>query len=61
MFIHVADILLFFLASVRFSKSNSNAEVIQSRYSKNTVKRIRKLEKLDYRLRKPELDLHFFM
>ena len=37
----------------------SIAEVIWSRFSKNTVKRIQKLEKLDYRLRKAELDLQF--
>ena len=57
MFIHVAVIVFLILARVRFPKSKSSAEVIRSRYSKNTVKRIRKLEKLDYRLRKAELDL----
>ena len=49
MFIHVAVIVFLFLARVQFPKSKSSAEVIRSRYSKNTVKRIRKLEKLDYR------------
>ena len=47
------------MAWVRFPKSKSIAEVIRSRYSENTVKIIRKLEKLDYRLRKTELDLQF--
>ena len=51
--------MFLFLARVRFPKSKSIAEVIRSRYSENTVKRIRKLEKLDYRLRKEELDLLF--
>ena len=50
---------LLFLARVRFPKSKSIAEVIRSRYSENTVKRIRKLEKFDYRLGKAELDLQF--
>ena len=59
MFIHVAVSVFLFLARVRFPKSKSIAEVIRSRYSENTVKRIRKLEKLDYRLRKAELDLLF--
>ena len=59
MFIHVAVIVSLFLARVRFPKSKSIAEVIRSRYSENTVKRIRKLEKLDYRLRQAELDLQF--
>ena len=59
MFIHVAVFLFLFLPRVRFPKSKSTAEVIRSRYSENTVKRICKLEKLDYRLRKAELDLQF--
>ena len=59
MFIHVAVIGFLFLATVRFPNSKSIAEVIRSRYSENTVKKIRKLEKLDYRLRKTELDLQF--
>ena len=59
MFIHVAVIVFLFLARVRFRKSKSIAEVIRSWYSEVTVKRIRKLEKLDYGLCKAELDLQF--
>ena len=59
MLIHVAVFVFLFLARVWFPKSKSIVEVIRSRYSENTVKRIRKLEKLDYRLRKAELDLLF--
>ena len=59
MLIHVAVFVFLFLARVWFPKSKSIVEVIRSRYSENTVKRIRKLEKLDYRLRKAELDLQF--
>ena len=55
----VAVIVFLFLARVWFPKSKSIAEVIPARYNKNTFKRIRKLEKLDYRLRKAELDLEF--
>ena len=58
MFIYVAVVFLF-LTRVRFSKSKSVDEVIRFRYSENTVKRIRELEKLDYHLRKAELDLQF--
>ena len=58
-FIHVAVFVFLFLARVRFWKSKSITEVIQSRYSKNTVKRICKLEQLDYHLRKAELHLQF--
>ena len=59
MFIHVAVFVFLFLARVRFPKSKSIAEVIRSRYSENTVKRIWKLEKLDYCLCKAELDRQF--
>ena len=55
----VAVIAFLFLTKVRFPKSKSIAEVIRARYNENTVKRIWKLEKLDYRLRKAELDLEF--
>ena len=55
----VAVIVFSFLARVRFPKSQSIAEVIRARYNENTVKRIRKLEKLNYRLGKAELDLEF--
>ena len=46
MFIHLAVVVFLILARVRFPKSKSIAEVIRSRYSENTVTRIRKLEKL---------------
>ena len=36
-----------------------NAIQCDARYNENTVKRIRKLEKIGYRLRKAELDLEF--
>ena len=58
-FIHVAVIVFLFFARVRFPKSWSIAEVIRCRYTENTVKRIRKLKNLDYRLRKAKLDLQF--
>ena len=51
--------MFLFLARVLFSMSKSIMVVIRSRYSENTVKRICKLEKLDYRLHKAELDLQF--
>ena len=58
-FKYVAVFVFLFLAGVRFWKSKSITEVIQSRYGKNTVKRICKLEQLDYHLRKAELHLQF--
>ena len=60
MFMHVPVVVFLSLSRVRISNSKSVAEVIRSRYSENTIKKIRKLEKLDYCLRKLELDLQFF-
>ena len=60
MFRRVAAIVFPFLARARFPKSKSIAELISAKYHKNTVKRIRKLEKIDYHLRKAELDLESF-
>ena len=48
-----------FLARARFSKSKSIAEVNRARYKENTVQRIWKFQKLNYCLRKAELDLEF--
>ena len=59
MFIHVAVIVFLFLVRVQFPKSKSIAEIIRPRYSENTVKRIQKLEKLDYCLHEAELGLQF--
>ena len=36
-------------------------EVIKKRYERNTVKKLRKLEKLEYRLRKAQIDLEFLV
>ena len=59
MFIHLAVVIVLIYASVQFPKSKSFAEVTRSKYSENTVKCIRKLEELDYRLRKAELVRQF--
>ena len=55
----VAVSVFLFLASVRFPNSKSIAEAIRARYNGNNDKRMQKLEKIDYRLRKAELDLEF--
>ena len=55
----VAVSVFLFLARVRFPNSKSIAEAIRARYNGNNDKRMQKLEKIDYRLRKAELDLEF--
>ena len=59
MFMRVAVSVFLFLARVRFPNSKSIAEAIRARYNGNNDKRMQKLEKIDYRLRKAELDLEF--
>ena len=57
----VAAIVFLLLIRLRFPKSKSILDILRQRYSRNTLKRIRRFEKLDYRLRKAELDLEFLL
>ena len=57
----VAATVFLFLIRLRFLKSKSIPEILRRRYSQSVLKRIRKFEKLDYRLRKAELDLEFLL
>ena len=54
-------LIFLFLIRLRFPHSESVAEVIRKRYGQNTVEKLRKLEKLDYRLRKDQIDLEFLV
>ena len=57
----VAAIVFLFLIGLRFPRSKSISYILRQRYSQSTLKRIRKFEKLDYRIRKAELDLEFLL
>ena len=46
---------------MRFSKGTSIADIIRSRYGEVFDRKIRKVEKGDYRLRKGHLDLSFLL
>ena len=59
MFKRVAALVFLFLIRLRFPHLKSVAEVIRKRYGQNTVQKLRKLQKLDYRLRKAQMDLEF--
>ena len=50
-----------FLIRLRFPHSKYVVEAIRKGYKQNTVKKIRKLEKLDYRLRKAQIDQGFLV
>ena len=56
-----AAIVLLFLIPLRFPKSKSISDILRRRYGQSTLNRIQKFEKLDYRLRKAELDLEFLL
>ena len=51
--------VLLFAVKCRFPANKSVAEIIRRRYDKDTLTKIRRLEKLDYTLRKCDLDIEF--
>ena len=57
----VAAIVFLFLIRLRFPHSKSLSQIIRRRYGDKIIKRLRKFEKIDYRLRKAELDLKFLV
>ena len=59
MFMKVAAIVFLFLLRLRFPQSKSLSYIIRRRYDDKIIKRLRKFEKIDYRLRKAELDSEF--
>ena len=48
-----------FLIQIRFPSRKSIAEIIRKRYGSDTVKQLRKVEKLDYKVFKNRSDLEF--
>ena len=61
MFMKVAAIVFLFLIRLRFPQSKSLPHIIRRHYSGKIIKRLRKFEKIDYRLRKAELDFEFLV
>ena len=53
----VSAIMILFLILLWFPKSVSISDILRRRYGQSTLKRMRNFKKLDYRLRKAELDL----
>ena len=51
--------MFLFIMCLRFPSEKSVAEVICKLYNENIVKQICKFEKVDYKIRKNELDLEF--
>ena len=51
--------VLLFVIKCRFPANKSVADIIRGRYDESTLTKIRRLEKLDFKLRKCDLDLEF--
>ena len=50
-----------FIIHLRFPKSKSLHEVIRDRYGNETLKQIRRIERLDFKRKKSQLDLDFLL
>ena len=52
--------VLLFAIKCRFPANKSVAEIIRRRYDGNVLTKIRRLEKLEFKLRKCDLDVEYF-
>ena len=57
--VRVIALVFIFIARLRFPSGLSIVEVLRNRYGTDLVKNVRKLEKIDYKYRKLQLDLDF--
>ena len=56
---NVFELVFLFIICLRFPRGQSIADVIRKRYGDKTLKNVRKFEKLDYQVRKCQLDVEF--
>ena len=59
MFLRVAVLVFLFLARICFPRTKSITATIRSRYGDKILKMIKKLEKLNFKLRKAKRDIKF--
>ena len=59
MIVRVLALIFLFLLKLRFPANKSVAKIIRKRYGSDAVKWLRKFEKLDFKIRKNEVDLQF--
>ena len=57
--VRVVSLVFIFITRLRFPSGLSIVEVLRKRYGTDLVKNVRKLEKIDYKYRKLQLDLDF--
>ena len=55
----VFELVFLFIMRLRFPMSQSIADVIWKRYGDKALKNVRRFEKLDYQVRKCQLDIEF--
>ena len=58
MLMKVFGLVLLFIIRLRFSRSQSIADVIRKRYGDQALKNVKKFKRLDYEVRKCQLDIH---
>ena len=59
MLMKVFGLVFLFIIHLCFPRSQSIADVIRKRYSDKPLKNVRKFERLDYQVRKCQLDIEF--
>ena len=59
MIVRVLALIFLFLLKLRISANKLVADIIRKRYGSEAVKRFRKFEKLDFKIRKNEADFQF--
>ena len=59
MLMKVSGLVFLFIIHLHFLRSQSIADVIRKRYSDKVLKNVRKFERLDYQVRKCQLDIEF--
>ena len=57
--VRVVALVFLFIARVRFPSGMSIVKVLRNRHGLDLVKNVRKLEKIDWKYRKIQLDLEF--
>ena len=56
----VFGLVFLFIIRLRFPRSQSIADIIRKRYGNRALKNVRKFERLDYQVRKCQLDIEFW-
>ena len=61
MIVKIIGLVFLFIIRIRFPRRKSIADIIRNRYGEAFVKKIRRFEKCDFKLRKCHLDLRFLL